>query len=69
VGRNLQTVAQLAKGSLYTEAQCRWWIFNAERNGLAPAIERAGNRVLIDAEKFADWRRRKDAERHQGGDA
>lgn len=69
MGRNLVTVAQLAKGTIYTEAQCRWWIFNAERNGLASAIERAGCRVLIDPDKFATWREKQDAQRRPGGDA
>lgn len=66
MGRNLVTVAQLAKGTNFTEAQCRWWVFKAESNGLSNAIERAGHRVLIDPEKFSEWRTRQDALRTGG---
>ena len=69
MGRNLVTVAQLAKGTVYTEAQCRWWIFNAKDNGLGPAIQRAGHRVLIDRDKFADWRRSQGDQSLAGGAA
>lgn len=66
---NLLTVAQLAKNSVFTEGQCRGWIQNAGRNGLAHAIERVGSRVLIDMDKFTEWRRQQDAQRRPGGDA
>lgn len=69
MGRNLVTVAQLAKDTIYTEAQCRWWIFNARENGLAPAIQRAGHRILIDREKFAEWRNSQDGGAAAGGAA
>lgn len=63
MGRSLVTVAQLAKDSIYTEAQCRWWIFNAGENGLAHAIHRAGSRVLVDARAFYAWRASQDRRR------
>lgn len=63
MGRDMRTVAQLARGSLFTETQLRHWIYHAKTNGLAPAIERHGSRVLIDAEKFYSWRAREDRRR------
>lgn len=33
----------------------RWLIFNAEHNGFASVIKRAGGRVLIDEDAFFKW--------------
>lgn len=64
--RNLQTIGQLAKRYPFTETQCRWWIKNAATNGLAPAIERVGSRVLVDADQLEAWLT---GQRKTGGDA
>lgn len=55
--RNLQSVMQLAAASPFSEAQLRWWIFEASRNGLAAAsaIVKIGRRVYIDVDRFEDW--------------
>ncbi len=53
--RNLKSVAQFAAESPFTEAQVRWWIFNAQANGLHIAIIRIGRRVYIDVDAFARW--------------
>ena len=56
---NLRTVAAFASESkgAFTEAQVRWWILNAESNGMAKAgvILRIGKRVYIDPEAFDRW--------------
>ena len=53
--RNLKTVQQFAADSPFTEAQLRWWIFNAAANGLQSAILRIGRRVYIDGDAFVRW--------------
>jgi len=53
--RNLKTVQQFAADSPFTEAQLRWWIFNATSNGLRSTIVRIGRRVYIDVDAFARW--------------
>lgn len=53
--RNLKTVAQFAGDTPFTEAQIRWWIFNANSNGLASAFVRLGRRVYIDTDAFDTW--------------
>jgi hypothetical protein len=53
--RNLKSVAQFAADSPFTEAQVRWWIFNATSNGLQSAVVRIGRRVYIDVDAFAAW--------------
>jgi hypothetical protein len=53
--RNLKTVAAFCSDSPFTENQVRWWIFNAESNGLAPAIVRIGRRIYIDLDRFDEW--------------
>lgn len=65
MGRDMRTVAQLARGSLFTEGQLRRWILEAQQNGLAAydAIERAGSRVLIDVDAFHRWRAEVDKRR------
>ena len=64
MGKDMRTVAQLARGSFFTEGQIRKWVRAAAYNGLAPAIERAGSLVLIDADEFYRWRRQEDKRRH-----
>jgi hypothetical protein len=68
VAGNLQTIGQLAKRHLFTETQIRWWVKNAASNGLAPAIQRVGARVLIDEDQLTGWLERQ-TRRRQGGDA
>lgn len=55
--RNLTTVSKLAANSPFTEAQIRWWIFQADSNGLAAhkAVVRIGRRVYIDTDAFDRW--------------
>ena len=57
MGRNLQTVAQFANGTPFTEGQIRWWIFQADNNGMADAdvVVRIGRRVYIDTDAFEQW--------------
>ena len=45
--RNLKTVPSFAAESPFTEGQIRWFIFNAQSNGLAAAaaVVRVGRRV------------------------
>ncbi|WP_123591687.1 DNA-binding protein [Salinisphaera orenii] len=54
MGRNLQTVAQFANGTPFTEGQIRWWIFNSANNGMddAGVILRVGRRVYLDPDRF-----------------
>lgn len=63
MGRDLRSIAQLVRGSLYTESQIRTWVHKADKNGLAPAIVRVGCSVLIDAEKFFAWREQEERRR------
>lgn len=55
--RNLKTVAQFANGTPFTEGQIRWWIFQADNNGMADAdvVLRIGRRVYIDTDAFENW--------------
>lgn len=55
--RNLCTVADFEKASPFTSGQLRWWIFQAEHNGLArcKAIVRVGRRVYVDPQGFERW--------------
>lgn len=55
--RNLKSPSQLAAEGPLTIDQLRWLIFNAEGNGLAPAICRIGRRVYIDVDGFDAWLR------------
>ena len=53
---NVVSVRQLAEACpAFTEASVRWWIFNAETNGLNSALVRVGRRVLIDVPEFERW--------------
>lgn len=54
--RELRTVKQLAfEASFVTESKLRWWIFNAETNGLNAALVKIGGRVYIDKNAFNVW--------------
>ena len=57
VTRRLRSVSQFASEQPFTEPQLRWWIFQAESNGMATAgaIIRLGRRVYIDADGFDRW--------------
>lgn len=54
---NLKSVAAFAESTPFSESQIRWWIFQAEENGLKKAggIVRIGRRVYIDTEGFERW--------------
>jgi len=53
---SLRSVAQLADElPAFDKSAIRRLIFNAEENGLAPAIVRVGRRVFIDIEAFNQW--------------
>ena len=55
--RNLRTVPSFAAESPFTEGQIRWFIFNAQSNGLAAeaAVVRVGRRVYVDVGRFERW--------------
>ena len=56
--RDLHSVAQFASKTSFTEPQLRWWMFNAESNGLrqCKAVVRVGGRrVYIDPAAFERW--------------
>ena len=55
--RNLKTVAQFADGTAFTEGQLRWWIFNADSNGMdaESVVVRIGRRVYLDVDGFERW--------------
>lgn len=57
MNRNLKSVADFAEATPFTEHQLRYWIFQAEQNGLkkAGAVVRVGRRVYIDTEGFERW--------------
>ena len=53
---DLRTVKQLVNETPFlTEQKLRWYIFNAETNGLLFAIVKISNRVYIDRVAFANW--------------
>jgi hypothetical protein len=33
----------------------RWWIFNAETNGMSVCLRRIGRKILIDCDLFEKW--------------
>lgn len=54
--KNLMTVKQLvATYPAFTEPMIRWWIFNADQNGMNMCLLRVRGRILIDNEAFGDW--------------
>ena len=59
MSRKLRTVAQLAAdpNNPFTESQARWWIFNADANGMTEGgvIVRVGRRIYIDTDAFDRW--------------
>ncbi len=60
---NLKSVKQLCREypHLFTEGSLRWLIFNAETNGFADCIIRAGRRLWIDVQALRRW-----MEQHRG---
>lgn len=57
--RQLKSPAQLAADGPLSLDQWRWLIFNADRNGLKPAICRIGRRVYLDTDAVDAWLREK----------
>ena len=56
VSERLVSVNGLVKRiPLFTESMVRWWIFNADRNGLNQALIKIGSRVYIDIYEFDAW--------------
>jgi len=57
MNRRLAKVAETARAYNFTEAQLRWWIFQADTNGLAKsrALIRIGRSITIDLDKFDAW--------------
>ena len=56
--RELQTVAQFASRTSFTEPQLRWWIKHAQKNGLTShgaVVRVGGRRVYIDPAAFERW--------------
>ncbi len=55
--RNLKRVAAFVADGPFTENQLRWWIFNAQTNGLedAKAVVRVGRGVYLDVDAFDRW--------------
>ena len=67
---SLLTVKQVVERCpAITEGGLRWWLFNAESNGLNSAIVRAGGRVFIDVQAFERWLDRDTEERSSEGAA
>ena len=54
---NLRTIKQLAAEAapIFTEGKIRWWVYNADTNGLKVAIVRVGGRIYLDREAFNLW--------------
>ena len=57
MSRNLQSVPTFCESRPFTSPQVRWWIFQAEQNGLqkSGALVRIGRRVYIDIDAFERW--------------
>lgn len=55
--RELKTVRDFAASGPFSESQLRWWIFEAERNGLAKCggVIRIRRRVYLDPAGFDRW--------------
>lgn len=54
--RNLRTVKQIAaQNPAITEDKLRWWIFNADSNGIDQAIVKVSGRLFIDVEALNRW--------------
>lgn len=53
---NLITVKELStRASYLSESTIRWWIFNADVNGLSSSLVKIGGRVYIDIASFNQW--------------
>lgn len=50
-----QLSAELAPTGGFSVPSLRWLVFNAEQNGLKPAVVRIGRRVFIDTARFNTW--------------
>lgn len=57
MARNLKSIPERVKQGPFSESQYRWWIFNAETNGMAAAkaLVRIGRRIYIDEDGFERW--------------
>lgn len=55
--KNLRTIRQLAEEApgIFTQSKLRWWVYNAEENGLKVALVRIGGRIYLDIEALAQW--------------
>lgn len=54
--QELRTVKQLAaEATFVTESKLRWWIFHADKCGIASALVKIGGRVYIDRSEFNVW--------------
>lgn len=55
--RNLVSIRDFAARSPFSESSLRWYVFNAEQNGMsaAGALVRCGRRVFIDPDGFDRW--------------
>jgi hypothetical protein len=55
--RNLQSIRDFAASGPFSESSLRWYVFNAEQNGMAAAgaVVRCGRRVFISPDGFDRW--------------
>ena len=55
--KKLRTVKQIVENAapIITEGKMRWWIFNADKNGLGKALIRIDGRLYIDVDAFNNW--------------
>lgn len=55
--RKLQSIRDFAANGPFSESSLRWYVFNAESNGMAAAgaVIRCGRRVFIDPDGFDRW--------------
>lgn len=56
VSDNIISVKGLAEHiPVFTESMIRWWIFNADKNGLNKCLIKIGGRVYVDLLEFNEW--------------
>ncbi|MEC8067357.1 MAG: DNA-binding protein [Pseudomonadota bacterium] len=56
VSQNIVSVKGLSEMiPAFTESMIRWWIFNADINGLNKSLIKIGGRVYIDLASFNEW--------------
>ena len=57
MNRKLQSVADFAANSPFSEPQLRWYLFERATNGLqaAGAVVNIGRRIYIDVDGFERW--------------